>query len=436
MQMINKTGEYKKILQKPLNKKLIKSKSRFTLEKKFENKLTQTQIHELEIISESLRLTGMLSEKNFTSMKKNVFSLFKQLTSERKERYANYLNQDKLLSAYIFYYLPWNCYKLVKLFLHLNISEVLKKFDKPELTFIDFGAGPLTVLIALWIAEPKLRAKKITWYCFDLSTKILDLGEKIFKLLANENRHNAKNWTIKKLNKKFGEIKNLKCDFYFSANMFNEFLDFNSENFFRETFNVTQIINSYLTEKAFALVVEPGNPQGGKIITNLRTHFLDKNFSILSPCTQGKNCPMQKSQIDKTKSNFNVEDSFSFAKRKWCHFSFKNSNDIKQLSAISEIVKLPKESITLSYLFVAKARINKTMEHKSFVRIRVISNIIKLPQYTFGRYACSEFGFLLLKSKNKTLIKGMHSGNIFKLPCSFFINNLHDKKTGAKVIEV
>lgn len=426
-----------------------------TLEKKFEHELNETQKKELSLVCESLTKLGLLSEKHFAELKKNVHYLFKQLTSKRNERYENYLNQDKFLYAYAYYYLPWNAYKLIKLFLHLNVSELLAEKDKQkemrlseeksvsdkkgglekksELTFLDFGAGPLTIMIALWIAEPKLRARKITWYCSDLSGKALELGEKIFSYLASQNKRNAKNWTIKKLSSSFGEKLNFKADVYFSANMFNEFLNVNNENFLTETYKATEHIKNYLNDESFALIIEPGNPQGGKILSTIRMEFLDKKFFVLSPCTHCENCPMINA---KTTLRQSPKNTFTFAKDKWCHFTFRNSQNIKSLDDISKNVNLEKEAVSLSYLLVSRNQRASIKLEKDFLRVRIVSDIIKLAQNYLGRYACSNLGFLLLKSTNHNSIKGMHSGTIFRISKKAFRGFELDRKSAARLIEI
>lgn len=410
------------------------------LEKKFEHMLNETQIKELSVVAEVLRAPGILSEKHFADLKKNVRYLFKQLTSERSERYENYLNQDATLYAYSYYYLPWNCYKLIKLFLHVHISELLarnagteKNRDHTELSFADFGSGPLTLVIALWIAEPKLRAKKINWYCYDLSAKALDLGEKIFTELAKRNKRNAENWTIKKIPASFYEKQNKKYDAYFSANMLNEFINERSENFSREIFKAAQQITNCLAENAFALIVEPGNPQGGKIIGSIRTEFLHKNFFVLSPCSHEKNCPLLEQRHGE--SDNVAKNNFTAAKGKWCHFTFKNSESIGTLDEISQSVNLAKEAVAFSYLFISNG-IQKRAEKKSGISVRILSDMIKLPNGFTGRYACSALGFLLLKSNKHALIKGMHSGNVFRINPACFTRFEHDRKSGARIVEL
>lgn len=433
-----------------------KKEKLFSFDKRFEKNLNKVQISLLSSIPKILMDVSKISEKHFAQIKKNVFDLFKQLTSERSERYVNYLNSDAFVFAYAYYYLPWNSYKLVKLFLHLSLSELLAEKNKEdenkseELIFADFGAGPLTTMIALWIAEPKLRAKKITWYCFDFSAKVLDLGEKIFNALENKNKKNAGNWTIKKIQTSFGSNQSeetigesVKLDFYFSCNMFNEFINPNSEKFLDEIFFASQTIKNYLSENSLALIVEPGNPQGGKIISSFRQQFLQNDFALISPCTHSAFCPLDENlarmffETKQQGKNFKNKD-FSFVRGKWCHFIFSAKENIESLNKLSEKVNLPKEKMALSYLLVSKnetTSLNNDKKNTDVLQVRIISELIKL-RNAFGRYACSEYGFLLLQTKNKNTLKGFNSGDIIKLNKSLFKKTEIDRKTKTKVVIV
>lgn len=420
------------------------------LDKKFSKDLNEVQASLLSSLPDLLQKSAKISEKHFAQIKRTVHDLFKRLTSERNLRYVNYLNSDAFVFAYAYYYLPWNCYKLTKLFLHLNISELVAKKNKrgasehndvvdDELIFVDFGSGPLTLPIALWIAEPKLRAKKITWYCFDLSNKILDLGEKIFHEFENQNKRNAGNWTIHKIQSPFGEksterffSEHKRADFYFSCNMFNEFLNQNAENFFEETYRAVQVIRSYLSEDSYALIIEPGNPQGGKIIENMRAHFLEKNFSVLSPCVHCKTCPLTDvhfvSHSDKSKN------TFTFARGKWCHFIFSAREQLESLKILSENVKLPKEKIALSYILTSRKETIFSKREASTFRAVIISELIKLRNGDVGRYACSENGFLLLRNAIPNFLKGLNFGDTITLNKKLLKDFVQDKKTGARII--
>lgn len=447
----DKKISFHKVIKNKNEKKRI-DKKLFFLEKKFTKELDETHIALISALPDLLQKEANISAKHFAQIKNTVSDLFKQLTSERNTRYANYLNSDAFVFAYAYYYLPWNCYKMTKLFLHLSIAELIAKKNKrcgaehrdDALVFADFGSGPLTVPIALWIAEPKLRAKKITWYCFDLSNKILDLGEKIFHELERRNKKNAGNWTIKKVQSAFGAKsteqflnEHQRIDFYFSCNMFNEFINQNAENFANETYRSVETIRKYLAEDAYALIVEPGNPQGGKIITSMRSHFLEKNFSVLSPCVHCGVCPLDEEAAVCSRGNKSFsKNNFTFARGKWCHFMVTAKEQIESLQTISEQVKLPKEKLVFSYLLAAQKDTIPASQSENIFRVIITSELIKLRNGCAGRYACSEYGFLLLKSESPQFLRGLHSGDRIMLDKKLLRGFAQDKKTGARIIEM
>lgn len=393
-------------------------RTKYKVKKIFEKKLSLQQIKELARLPDLIKNSLHISQNHFAKIRSSVQELFQALTVQRSKRHIHYLNTDKMLVAYAYYYLPWNCYKLVKLFLHLNADELLIKLSVGnDLNFLDFGSGPLTVVSALWIAYPKLRAKKITWYCYDVSMHALDLGEEIFHRLESLNKKNAGNWQIKKIAKEFGTPSDLRFDFYFSANMFNEFIDTTDEHFVSEITKAQKAIRDYLTQHGTALIVEPGTPHGGKIIENLRELFYLEKVSTLSPCTHNKPCPL-------------LREYSSPQKSKWCNFTFKNVNEIPELTRLSEAMQLPKETLALSYLLVSK---NEKVPMHSKNIMRIMSDGMRLPNNATGWYACSDYGFVLLKSQHNKLLT---AGDIIELAANKLSLNFHDKKTKAPIINI
>ena len=92
-----------------------------------------------------------LNKKQKGQMIKNVRILFEELTLDRKSKNVDYLSDPTRLSAYIYYYLWWNLYRLVRLFNALKID--IKDGDVVG----DFGCGPLTIMMALWISKPHFK---------------------------------------------------------------------------------------------------------------------------------------------------------------------------------------------------------------------------------------------------------------------------------------
>ncbi|MDR0376083.1 MAG: rRNA methyltransferase, partial [Treponema sp.] len=80
-----------------------------------------------------------------------IVELSRLLTNNRGSRTASYLGKPALLSAYLRYFLPWNVYRLCRL-----LPSLIPRLE-PDDVIVDLGSGPLTFVIALWIAKPELR---------------------------------------------------------------------------------------------------------------------------------------------------------------------------------------------------------------------------------------------------------------------------------------
>ena len=383
-----------------------------------------------------------LNAKQKVNTIKTIRKLFYSLTSERSKKKVDYLNEPANMSAYIYYYLWWNLYRLVTLLNALPIDlEDGKKIG-------DFGCGPLTFLIALWISKPHLRDKELTFYCVDISSKAIKIGEELFyslidfvssQLSKDEDKKdvfltkNGKSkiaWKIKKITGEFGLPLNEKIDLFVSCNMFNELCWNEKES---DIAKRGAIINSYLKEDAKVLVVEPGLPIGGKIVSSFRSNFLKRGFSLLSPCPHNCVCPIHEKN----------EKGICMANKKWCHFVFSTARAPSNLLDLSEKVHLAKKTVALSYIYCTKERY-KTEELKSGMNKEgkitciITSDIILLPNDRIGRYACSSLGFFLIweKKKENSILRNKKSGSYVRIDSSKIERNRRDKKSGAICVEI
>ena len=119
-----------------------------------------------------------LDSKKIQALPNDIRELSHELTDERSERRVGYMNEPAVLGAYIRYYQWWNLVRLTRIFASLPLE--LSDGDAA----VDLGSGPLTLPIALWMARPDLRTKKILWYCVDISQGALAAGEELFLSLA------------------------------------------------------------------------------------------------------------------------------------------------------------------------------------------------------------------------------------------------------------
>ena len=387
------------------------------IEKMFKS-LEKNENSILENFDDILQNIKPLSSKQLYQLPNLIKELSHQLTDERSSRHNGYMNQTVMLTAYSRYFMWWNLFRLTNLFRGFpkNCFDFLKDDDY----CLDLGSGPLTIPVALWLSRPELRKKKLTWYCTDISQTALSLGEEIYlsvvaKTLANETE--TQPWKIIRVKGELGtEIRN-KASFVTCANMFNELYYDTAKPLEEQAKKYTNTLISYATEKSMILVVEPAFPRSSRFISLTRDALIRKKFSIISPCPHTKECCM-----DGRKGG------------KWCHFVLDTSFAPKKLHKLSDKAGLPKDRASLSFVFAQNFEEIQNDE----LKIRVVSDMIKLPQNATGRYACSRLGLTLVKS-NFTSSKKFDSGSLIsteeatnKIESSAKI----DTKSGAKIIEV
>ena len=131
------------------------------------------------------------------SLPRDVAALSRLLTSDREDRGASYLGKPANLSAYLKYFLPWNIFRLCRLFGSLPLN--LKPLDSVN----DLGSGPLTLLLALWICRPDLRSIPLEFRCVDKTAAVLEAGKKIFSALVHATSGSSA-WEVKTIR---GELK-------------------------------------------------------------------------------------------------------------------------------------------------------------------------------------------------------------------------------------
>ena len=387
------------------------------IEKMFKS-LEKNENSILENFDDILQNIKPLSSKQLYQLPNLIKELSHQLTDERSSRHNGYMNQTVMLTAYSRYFMWWNLFRLTNLFRGFpkNCFDFLKDDDY----CLDLGSGPLTIPVALWLSRPELRKKKLTWYCTDISQTALSLGEEIYlsvvaKTLTNETE--TQPWKIIRVKGELGtEIRN-KASFVTCANMFNELYYDTAKPLEEQAKKYTNTLISYATEKSMILVVEPAFPRSSRFISLTRDALIRKKFSIISPCPHTKECCM-----DGRKGG------------KWCHFVLDTSFAPKKLHKLSDKAGLPKDRASLSFVFAQNFEEIQNDE----LKIRVVSDMIKLPQNAIGRYACSRLGLTLVKS-NFASSKKFDSGSLIsteeatnKIESSAKI----DTKSGAKIIEV
>ncbi len=418
-----------------------------------------------KIVSEVRGMSG----KQKISLYGAIKNLSHQLTDDRNSRRLGYMNEAPYISAYINYFMWWNLVRLTRLFANLPKSAFasLEKSENP--VAIDVGSGTLTVVIALWLARPELRGKKITWYCMDLSQTALSAGENLYLSIAAKTIRNKEGaglppashsvaptppsagdtpatppaeltpWNIVRVKGAFGTSIKEKADFITCGNVFNEIIQNNEmpTDFLAKKYT-GEILSYIKSEDSTLLLVEPGDPHSARFISLMRDALIRQNYVPVAPCPHIKSCPMAGRTNGRTTNAYGKN-------AKWCNFAFDTDSAPKNLLKLSEKAGLPKERASLSFVVAKKISENEQVKkagsdkstdsaqrpEKTFIRIA--SDFIRLPDlHKSGYYACSQFGLLLAIDEHGLQPK---NGELLQIKTPEDLSE-RDKKSGAIIVKL
>jgi len=314
------------------------------------------------------------------------------LTDERDDLKRDYLSDPAALSAYLRYFLPWNIYRLGVLFAGLALDP---GGDNPEAeaTIIDLGAGPLTTALALWMARPHLRRRKLHFICVDRAQRPMRAGLDTLKSLAAKN--GLEPWRFTLVKGSLDERLREKADLVVMGNVLNEVLHRGEGALLEDAEVLAAHLCSMLTPAGQLMVVEPGIRPSAHLLSALRRGLLHRGLKPLSPCPHTGPCPMS-----------------GRGYTAWCHFNFDAEAAPAWLKRQSEDARLTKDNVSLSFLFFS-ARGRKLEAEPGKSLVRAVSGPFELPaagkdsegqQRRFGQYCCSERGLTLLSLPQKHLV--------------------------------
>jgi ribosomal protein RSM22 (predicted rRNA methylase) len=275
-----------------------------------------------------------------------IRDLSKMLTGDRASLPKDYMGDPRTLNAYLRFYLPWNLYRLTRLFQGMD-------FNLPENgVIIDLGAGPLTVAQALWIAKPELRDKRLTFINVDRSPKPMREGQKLFEALAGKSP-----W--KMVNVKGGPSSKIreKADLLITANMVNEASSGMRTPLQLWANKFCQQISRMLAPKGKMLIIEPGIRRSGRVLSIMRNEFMERGLSILAPCPHQEECPLNGEQG-----------------KSWCHFNFDSNHAPEWLQKLSAKCRMEKDNVSMSFLYVAQSDTPPPAAAEDEMLIRIFQN--------------------------------------------------------------
>lgn len=391
--------------------------------------LSRETIAILNSFDEIIQGVRPLNSRQLQQLPEHIRDLSHQLTDDRASRRLGYMNDNIQLSSYVRYYTWWNLVRLTRLFANLPDSV----FPTADCTCLDLGSGPLTVVIALWLARPELRKLHLTWYCLDVSANSMALGEDIFLSIAAKAKAadpSIEPWTIIRVKGPFGTPIREKAGFLTCANMFNELDQASDMPPEFQTKKYYEQLTRYTEKDAGILLVEPGVPKAARTLSLLRTRYIKDGRTIAAPCPHAGDCPM---------SGFKA---YTGSKNKWCNFAFSTEDAPARLQKLSVAAKLPKERATLSFMAVATCHAELVSASTDTTDIRITSDKLRLPNYMCGYYGCSQHGLVLvtLPDENNTRLPKPpfrpQSGDLISVKTKTPDSLPRDEKSGAAVIKL
>ncbi len=398
----------------------------------------------LESFPEIVQGVFPLDSKKIQQLPAQIRELSHYLTDERGERRVGYMNEPATVSAYVHYYMWWNLVRLTSLFSSLPLE--LGDGD----TAVDLGSGPLTLPIALWMARPDLRKKRISWYCVDISQGALSAGEELFLSLAAKTGDEP--WQITRVKGECGVSLKRRVRLVACANMFNELYWDSDQPLEALAKQYARDISSYAEADSSILVVEPGIPRAGRFVSLLRDSLMRLDFHPVAPCPHEGACPFP-----------------GLRNGKWCHFVLDTSGAPAKLHRLSDDAGLVKDRAALSFIFALRKKsvdgadvaetpsagqvapiasgaasrksteiISELSKLFTGLTVRITSDPIRLPDFHLGRYGCSELGMVMVTGTYAAAdyLKTCASGSLIEVPMPDRKRPERDEKTGAIVIRL
>ena len=330
----------------------------------------------LEAYPELLRKALPLRPGLVRELPKVVRELSLSLTAEREGGpRPGYLSDPKVLSAYLWYYLPWNLVRLSRLLPGLDL-------DIPDGGVVcDLGSGPLTFIQALWLSRPDLRKRRLRITCVDRSKRALELGLALFTELAgfDPTRPDAP-WRIRVTRGEYWQGLTDGADLVAMVNVANELAGKVREPLDERMERVAAQLSESLVPGGRVLVVEPGTRLGWRCLLGMRQAFVEMDMDIAAPCPHREECVLLAGRT-----------------RAWCHFTMSPVGSPRWLTAFSERAGLGKERLSLSFLLARKAR-----PAPMAGGARIVSGAFSLADVPGSAvYGCSAAGLLVLCSPDR-----------------------------------
>lgn len=387
----------------------------------------------LEILPRALAKVWPLNKAHSASLPDDIAELSSLLTQDRSQLRHSYWSKPNFVSAYLYYFLPWNILRQCRLLQDLPLPPF---HTDGQNWLLDAGSGSLSLPIALWLARQDLREKKLKILALDKSRRPMELGRAIFESLAELAGLQA--WPVSLVKGSFEKAANSLPDgkiwLFSAANVLNEIVSgrrqgkrFKSQEFMAEdNENDLQLepyfdaIPAFMENGAAFLSIEPGTRLGGECMMHLREFAVANGYCAHSPCAHQEKCPLLARNRQQATNNHSSLGSA------WCHFTFDTSGAPVWLLELSRKAGLDKKSLSLSPLLLsATVPVDKGQPGKC----RIISRPFPVPNLSeYCRYGCEKNGLAILPDA-----KWLEDGAL--VPFSRPAKPEKDKKSGAVIVE-
>lgn len=364
-----------------------------------------------------------LKRKHRAGLPDAIQRLSRALTSERSDRPPDYLRDPALLGAYLYYFLPWNLYRLTRLF--TGLREPLLSMLPEESTIVDAGSGPLTTIQALWLALPERREARWSVSCLDLAGKAMKIGRELLDGLAGGRAA----WKVRLVQKPApGGVRDLpkRYDLLIAANLLNELATSRDDS---PGGAVAGRIGPLLERATSgALIIEPGTRLGGTMVSNAREVAQERGFSAIAPCPAPSTHAASGSLFPCSVLGAHGRG------QAWCHFKAAAIGAPEWLEKLTKEAGFGREDVSLSFALLA-AREVAPREAKR-LEARVLSNAFSLGESgesgDSGAYVCTPKGLMLLRAASRAALP-TQGARVFVQPPS---GPERDPKSGAPIAEL
>ena len=300
--------------------------------------------------------------------------LSRLLTVDRDSLPRDYMTRPELLAAYLHYFLPWNVYRQGRLLAGLDLDLA------PGARIVDLGAGPLTFLLALWLAAPGCANANCTTRRSTAPSRRCGRAREIFAALAGPA---GDRWRVSTRRGAAGGRPARPADLLVVANMINELeAERGGRRRGPDVDNQERLMMGWermLAPGGRLLLIEPGVRPSAAQLVRLRGAAVERGWTIVAPCTHAETCPVPGRRGGS-----------------WCHFACDTAGAPRWLESLGRAARLPKERASLSFLLLQAGNAAPTAAAEGPLGLRVVSDAFDLPGGRRGCYACGSRGLVLL----------------------------------------